>query len=112
LDLNVGFEAPIREQEDIFRLESLGQTGDGAAVGFVGRRGLDAGRLPEHASEQAGEFAEEQPRPFALRRAFLAGFLAESIETTREAGRIETAGVRKFIDHRSAKWFQGFVRQS
>jgi hypothetical protein len=61
-----GQNAPVRQNEDVFGLETLGQRDGGLPVGGVGAGGRENGGLPQNAAEEAGRFADQQAGPTPL----------------------------------------------
>ena len=111
-DVVVGLEAAVGQDEHVLGIDPRRQRLDGAAVGGIGGGGRDAGRLPEEAAEEAGELADQQPRPLALDGALLAGLLDEGFHPPREGRRVEAAGVGQLVDHAATEGVERLVGQA
>ena len=78
LNVVVGLEAAVGEDEDILGLETSGQR-DWRPGGRRGRgRGGQAGGLPEDAAEETGQLADQEAGPAALVDRFLAACLIKA----------------------------------
>ena len=75
LNVVVGLDAAVGQDEDVFGLEAFGQRDGGPAVGVVGAGGRQAGGLPEDAAEETGQLADQQAGPAPLVDRFLARLL-------------------------------------
>ena len=72
LDVVVGLEAAVGQDEDVLGLEPRGEELGGAAVVGVGAGGRQAGGLPEDAAEEPRQLADQQAGAAALVDRFLA----------------------------------------
>ena len=111
MDLVVGLEAAVGQDEDGLGIEPLGERGDGAAVVGVGAGGSQAGGLPEQAAEEPGELADQQAGAAALVDALLAGRLDERLDPLRQGRGVEAAGTGELVDQAAAEVLEVGVGQ-
>ena len=114
MNVIVGQNAAVGENEDVFGLETFGQRDGGAAVGVVGAGGSEPGGLPQDAAEETGQFADQQAGPAPLVDRFLARLLdvgAEGDEPgrgdrsrARRPPRRSTTGETARARRRPARW--------
>ena len=103
LDVVIGLEAAVGQDEDVLGLEAAGQELGGAAVGGIGAGGSQAGGLPEDAAEEPRQLADQQAGAPALVDRFLARLLDVVEHAMGQGGRVEAMVGGQLVDQAAAE---------